>query len=309
MNPSVKEQIKKLMDRLQFPEDSKTCFLGVETRFEKDRDYCETFTQKVDEFMNQESMGIKTALDSLQPLFEEHHENTYTMHMVFCLHCILYLPERYQAKGWGEDLFWDSMMDFTAKLLECLTCKNVPGTFVSEWMQGWLRCTRLALGRFQYDLNQTYQGPDVVLPNGMEIKAGTPCLNMHIPSLGGSLTSEVRLASYQKAAAFLQAQTHLDTALLVTNSWLLYPKHEEFLPKHLHILQFMNDFQIVSSKESEGFGNAWRVYGSSAELPVEEWPEHNSLQKAYKEWILKTNLSGSGQGIILMKDGMNITKL
>jgi len=308
MTPSVKEQINELMNRLQFPEEAKTCFLGVENRFEKDSTYYETFSKKVDEYMNQESMSILTTLDSLQPLFEEHHENTYTMNMVFCLHCILYLPERYHEKGWSEGLFWDSMMDFTAKLLECITCKNVPGTFVVDWMQGWLRCTRLALGRFEYDLNQTYQGPDVILPNGIEIKAGTPCLNMHIPSLGGPLTDEVRLASYQKAAAFLQAQTHLDTALLVTNSWLLYPKHQEFLPKHLNILRFMEDFRIVSSKEREGFNDAWRVFGSYAELPAEEWPEHSSLQKAYKEWILKTNLSGSGQGIILMKDGVNIAK-
>ena len=71
----------------------------------------------------------------------------------------------------------------------------------------------------------------------------------------------------------------------------------------------MGDFDIYEWKEKEEFSDAWRLFGRSARLPVEEWYEDNSLRRAYKNWIAAGNKSGSGRGFIVMYKGKNVTHI
>ncbi|NLB36646.1 MAG: hypothetical protein GX824_05005, partial [Clostridiales bacterium] len=88
-------------------------------------------------------------------------------------------------------------------------------------------------------------------------------------------------------------------------SWLLYPAHEFFLPKGSNILRFMHDFEIVRSRETDEFNNAWRVFGRYANLPYNELPRNTSLRKAYANWLESGNKAGDGYGIFIF-DGEKI---
>ena len=90
-------------------------------------------------------------------------------------------------------------------------------------------------------------------------------------------------------------------------SWLLYPRHREFLPDWMNIRKFMDDFEIVSWEEKPNFGNDWRVFGHYTELPLEQWPKDTALRKAYAEWLLAGNKAGDGFGIFLF-DGEKIIR-
>lgn len=46
-----------------------------------------------------------------------------------------------------------------------------------------------------------------------------------------------------------------DYIIIVCNSWLIFPKHYEFLPLNSNIIGFMNDFDILWGSEEEIFGN------------------------------------------------------
>ena len=90
-------------------------------------------------------------------------------------------------------------------------------------------------------------------------------------------------------------------------SWLLYPRHREFLPEKSNILKFLNDFEIVSWEEKENFGDAWRVFGRYADLPFEQLPRDTSLRKAFAEWLCSGRKTGSGFGFIIF-DGEKIVR-
>ena len=88
-------------------------------------------------------------------------------------------------------------------------------------------------------------------------------------------------------------------------SWLLYPKHYEFLPKGSNILRFMDNFDIVHSWEDPGFGDCWRVFNKNWDGDATALPRSSSLQRAYAEWLENGNNAGEGHGI-LVYDGEKI---
>ena len=69
----------------------------------------------------------------------------------------------------------------------------------------------------------------------------------------------------------------------------------------------MNDFNLISSEEKDKFGDAWRVFGKSAELAPEQWDENTTLQKAFKKHILNGGKTGGGYGVVVF-DGEKIVK-
>ena len=95
--------------------------------------------------------------------------------------------------------------------------------------------------------------------------------------------------------------------LFCCGSWLLYPRHREFLPEKSNILRFLDDFEIVSWAEKENFGDAWRVFGRYSELPVEQLPRDTSLRRAYADWLAAGNKTGDGYGLFLF-DGEKIVR-
>ncbi|MCQ2462265.1 MAG: hypothetical protein MJ177_02530 [Clostridia bacterium] len=195
------------------------------------------------------------------------------------------------------------MDDLRCKLLECKECEGVWGTFVGGWFHGFYRMTRFGLGRFQFEYSTV--DDDYTLADGTVIPAGTKCVGMHIPSSGISLTDDVRYDSYKRAFDFFESEKYGDKLIIKCGSWLLYPKHREFLPPHLNILKFMNDFDIIAEGEKEGFSNDWRVFGRYSDLPYAELPEDTALRRAYKKHLLETGKAGDGFGYILF-DGEKI---
>ena len=87
--------------------------------------------------------------------------------------------------------------------------------------------------------------------------------------------------------------------IFMCGSWLLYPGHEEFLPKNLNILRFMHDFEIIESREKENFDDAWRVFGRYADEKPENLPTDTALRRAYAERLRAGKPTGYGVGVIV----------
>lgn len=302
------EFVNRFMDRVGFPAEAQAEFLRIEDRIDSEPDFAKDMDTLVNEFMFPTAENIGKYLDIItNELTKKYGENEYTLHEVFLLNCTEILYNRYIDAGIPENIYWDTMSDLKYKLMECKECEHVWGTFVAGWNEGFFRMTRFALGRFQYELNIFSHEGGYLTKCGYKIEEGEKIHGFHIPSSGIGLTDEVRLDSYKKAYDFYKDELDGKPLVLCCGSWLLYPKHREFLPPHMNILKFMDDFEIISEGIDESFHNDWRLFGHWTEYPLEQWPEDTSFRRAYKKWLMDGNKAGDGYGVIVF-DGEKILK-
>ena len=296
--------ISTLMQRLNFPGEAMQAFTAVEKRLDENAAFAEKFDSLVHSYMSSENNG-DDIWEKVKQVAQEFGENEYTLNEVLLLNNTEELLCRYRVRGIGEDIYWDTMDDLRCKLLECMECEEVPGTFVPGWYNGFFKLERFAYGRFQYEMTEYNREESFTTRSGIVLKEDMPLVNFHIPSSGIPLTDEVRLDSYKRAFAQLKDAFDGGPVLFVCSSWLLYPRHREFLPANSNILRFMDDFELIDYEESDRFGNGWRVYGKYSDLPYAELPEKTSLQKAYKKWLCSCGKAGHGYGVIVF-DGEKI---
>lgn len=301
------EEIEKVMAALGFPKEAVRCFTELNDKIFRDDAFRKEYENLLSEYWKCKKYELSMMAPELNKMADRYNVNQYSLHMFFVLSCSVYLHKLYEQQNIEEKIYWTSMDDIRCKLLECMECKGVPGTFVLDWFDGWFRMNRFGLGRFQY-AESYFDGEPLQLPDGQILKNGDLLFAVHIPSSGVPLTEEVRNESYREAYEFLSRRFGTDTIIITCGSWMLYGKHREFLPKNSNILGFMDDFYLVSSTEGEVFKDDWRIFGRYAKLPIEQWPEDTSLRRAYKKWLLDGNQAGGGKGYAVLKKGINITK-
>ena len=292
-----------------YPESAAEVLARETRRLDEDPVYAAQVDALLKGYMTDGSLPLDQALDSLSALAGRYGVNAYTLHFIFIALCTEILKDRYAEAGIDEKTFALGVDDLRCKLLECIEVEGVPGTFVAGWNNGFLKMTRFAYGRFQFEISTYDRDFDFVMKSGHVVKKGDKYINFHIPSSGIPLTDEVRLASYKEAYRRYPEYIGEDGNLLFgCGSWLLYPRHREFLPARLNILRFMDDFEIVDwEEEDDGFHNDWRVFGRYTDTPWKDMPRDTALRKAYADWLTAGNPAGHAFGLFLF-DGEKIVR-
>ena len=299
--------IQDLMARYSYPEEAVTLFTKVLDEIDNDPALAEQFDKYLSLFSSHQIRIDDNMLNVLKELAEARGYSEYTFYFVFLLLLTEDLYNDYNLIGIDEKIYYDTMDDLRCKLLECIECEYVPGTFVPHWFNGFFRLERFAYGRFQYEISSYGEDEDFVMKCGHVVKKDDIYINFHIPSSGVSLNDEVRLASYKEAYKHVKGLFPDGNVLFGCGSWLLFEKHREFLPAGMNILKFMDDFELVHSHEKENFGDDWRIFGHYSELPVDQLPRDTKLRKAYAEWVCAGHKTGSGFGLFLF-DGEKIVR-
>lgn len=302
------EFIQQFMAEYNYPAEAVDAFTKVLTRLDEEAAFRTDFIEATKDYTVPEPLcRLGEALDKLTPVAEKYGINEYTLHFVFLLTLTEKLKEVYIERGLSLTVYHDTMDDLRCKLIECIKCEEVPGTFVGGWFDGFFRMARFAYGRFQYEIAPIDLNFEYTAKCGKVLKKGDPAIGFHIPSSGIPLTDEVRLDSYKKA---YEAYKHLFPDGLVVfrcGSWLLYPKHREFLPEKSNILRFMDDFETVCWEEKKGFPNGWRVFDKYSDLPYNELPRDTSLRRAYADWLESGHNGGDAYCVIIF-DGEKIVR-
>lgn len=296
------EEIEKVMVTLGFPQEAVSCFSELNEKISGENAFEKEYERMFSEYWKSKEYTLSMLEPGLKEMADRYGVNQYSLHMFFVLSCSVCLHGLYEQQGIAEKIYWTGMDDIRCKLLECMECKGVPGTFVLDWFDGWFRMNRFGLGRFQY-AEKYFDGETFQMPDGHILKKGDLIFAVHIPSSGIALTEEVRKESYREAYEFLSKRYATDTIVITCSSWMLYGKHREFLPENSNILGFMDDFYLTASVETENFKDDWRIFGHYAKLPTEQWPENTSLRKAYKKWLMDGNRAGRGWGCAVLKNG------
>ena len=111
---------------------------------------------------------------------------------------------------------------------------------------------------------------------------GNKAVILHLPDKA-DLSKSARLNSYQLARQFF------DDYPIIGDSWILYPEHKKMLSEDSNIVDFINDFDIVSTNETKDYSELFHVFGRLKDYSHDNLPKNTSLQKAYAERV-KNNL-------------------
>ncbi|MGB8456031.1 MAG: acyltransferase domain-containing protein [Anaerocolumna sp.] len=298
---SKQDFIKHMMEKIEFPQEAQEAYVSLCRQLERVTAYREKFTELADRYMRGETDSVYEEVDILAETMKVH---SYTMSMMLFLWCGEALLEEYREEDIPEGIYWDSMYDLHCKLMECYQVYGIWGTFVRSWYPGFYQMTRFALGRLQYEYSDFKL--DEYEVDGNIVKKGDRVINMHIPS-NGSFSEEKRLESYKRAFEFYIDDFGGKPIPMVCESWLLYPEHREFLPEHLNIRSFMEDFTYIEGAAEDKFENAWRVFGKDSTKAPNELPQETSLQGAYAKHLMAGGKTGSGYGVFFF-DGEKIIR-
>lgn len=235
-------------------------------------------------------------------LLESDTIHKYTINAVFVIECMPFLLEKYKENGISEEIFINSMKDLKYKLDEVFKVDGFFGVEPIDWYERFLDLRRFGLGRLQFNLDE-YDFTDVVL-NGHTLKRGDFAIACHIPS-AGPLTPELCKHSFEMAYEFFKDKVSGGILPVTCYSWLLYPPYKQVFGENSNTYDFIRNFKIVDVRETETFGDAWRIFYKSYKGNVNELPQETSMQRKFADYIKQGGNFGLAYGVILL-DGKEI---
>jgi len=207
--------------------------------------------------------------------------------MAFCVYCTDYTHEKYKERNISDKIFYDTMKEIMIWNRDCVKNYNSNGINNLGWLGHQLRPELFRLGRLEF-IEEPFPIEEATI-NGRHFVKGDRIICTHIPE-DGPLTPELC------HDAFNQAYEFFGVDVVFCESWLLYPKHREFLPKHSNILKFMDEFILFHEVENAGPGDLWRVFGRRDNYKADDVPQETSIQKAYYKWYCEKGVVGAGYG-------------
>ena len=296
---------KLLMDKICFPEEAKVFFVSLAERIVSCGNE-EKFDAIVDDYVSDKINTYETD-DRLIPLAKESGDSYYSYWMLLLLLGAERAKSLYDARGVSDEVFYDTFADLKYKLIECHNVYGIWGTFVASWYRHFFRCNLIKFGRLEYE-DAVYNDDTPFVLGDLTVKKGDRIFGLHIPSSGEPFTLEERLKSYKMAYDFYTRETGSKYLVCNCGSWLLYSGYAEVFPEGGTVRDFMRDFKLLFSNDTEGFDSAWRVFGNVDNLKIEDYPEDTRMRRAFKKHMLDGGTSGYGVGRLVFDGERLLTR-
>ena len=297
-----KDFMQEFMTRTAFPAEAVTQLLQDADTLEK-ANCVDRFDSAVSFFAAQD-YKVELAEPMVREVAEASGLSPYTVWLLLLIEAARPQLLVCRELGEGEELFWDTFSDLRYKAIECKEIHNVWGTFVAFWYPIFYTGDIVKLGRLEFE-NGIYEEKTPYLGNGFTVNPGDFVLHIHIPSSGEPFTKEARLDSYKRAYEHFTEQRKGGPLVCVCHSWLLNPDYAAFLPENSNFVDFQRDFAVLEQDPADAFEDAWRLFGHSAEGPMQDWAERTSMQRAFKQYFLNGGKPACGKGL-LMFDGEHL---
>lgn len=180
----------------------------------------------------------------------------------------------HKSRGLCEDIFFDTAKRLSESASAYFSEKGCDGICDYHFIANHIRGSILRLGGFEYQYGQHGEEKAII---------------MHLPD-GADLSKDKRLESYRLARGYFGDHN------IIADSWLLYSEHKKMLPEDSRIVNFINDFDIISTYETTDYSELFHVFGRLSDFSYENLPKETVLQKAYAERIKNRLPIGSGVG-------------
>ena len=294
---NIKNNMNSIMEYLQFSNEAKNTFNCILNKVLESKDYSNRFLCLYNEYKNDINTDIVFALKDIADEFEKLGVKSGTFYMMQLLCFSQALREHYIKSSLGEEGFNKIIADIKYKLDECVLVKGYIGTFVPEWFVNIFKMGCVAFDRLQFEIVSI---PEAFEFNGIKYGEKTKAINVHIPRTGERLDHERVLNSYRLAAEYFSDEFE-DEVLFTCRSWMLYPWHETVLSQNSNMMQFYNDYSIVSFGDYADYGQVWRLFDCEYDGEIDKLPQDSSLRRAYAERMRKGEPLGWGRGVFIYK--------
>ena len=301
---TIKENVKFLMDKLDFPTEAQEVLLGALDTIGADKVAFLWLTRLMDEHNQNINCNYDRMLADFVALCNTFGIHEYTAGMLLYLCLGEKLRERYLEKGIDESIYYKSMYDLRYKLEECRLVYGIVGTFVAFWYPHFFKMDLFAFKRLQFEIitfSKEYKIGDTVIP------AGSKALNMHIPRTGTKLDREDVLESYREAAEFFADQFTDQPMIFTCASWMLDPFHETVLPPTSNLVLFYRDFATIETGVYKDYKGLWRVFDRYFDNNPDEMPADTTLRRAYIERVKRGEPTCWTRGVFFWEDGKIVT--
>ncbi|MBO7150179.1 MAG: DUF5596 domain-containing protein [Clostridia bacterium] len=290
----MKNYVQAFLDTYPYDEEAKREVLTALDKISQNAEGFAEINAILDAYEADKDCHFGSMLKRARAAFAKAEVGEHLGELLFCILLSKPLLGHYRAQGIPEQIFWDTMYDHYYKAVECkLVCGHY-GNFVTYWFDRYYNLTRFALGRFQFEVNRfghTYER------DGLSLSPDSPVIGVHIPRSGASLTREALDESYAKASVFFKEQLGDAPIAFVCDSWLLFERHKEMLPKTAGICRFMADYDIIESRLYENYGEVWRLFDTFYEGDLSALPADTTLRRAYIELMRRGEQTGCGVGV------------
>ena len=182
----------------------------------------------------------------------------------------------FSARIDDENIFWQTAKKIREAAKEYLNTTGEHGLYDYHFIANHVRGSILRLGSFEYQYGE-HEGKRAII--------------LHLPE-GADLSKANRLSSYRLARRYFGDYP------IVADSWLLFSEHKKMLPVDSNIVDFMNDFDIVSFEDTTDYKESFHVFGRLSDFSYDNLPKNTSLQKAYAERIKSGLPIGSGVWVL-----------
>ncbi len=291
------------LEKTNFPQEAKDVLLKAFDIIQSN--YAMEFLTMAEDYANSEFYytSVKSQIDELSGTS---FINIYTLWAVLLIHSAKHTFKKYGEKGWSEELFWATFADLRYKAYECKKVKGVWGVFVPDWYRKFFTCDIIKLGRLEYENNNYYyDDPYSFGKIKLEKSPDIAVKSVHIPESEEPFDKAARLDSYRKAYEFFKDELKGGPMVCICHSWLLYPEYKSILSPTSNIVSFMGDFDVFAKHVQEKFEDGWRVFADQSEKPACDLPENTSLQRAFKNHLMRGGKVGCGYGVLIF-DGEKI---
>ncbi len=290
--------ITEIMNKLDFPMEAIDCFNVCLEKVNENKEVTALFkTAEEKVFFSEDNVEYYPYIEKAAEILGE---NVHTVNMVFWLLCTIPLKETYKKNNLSDEMYYDTVSDFKAKLNECKKMHDVWGTHVT-WFAPFFKLKRFAFGRLQYDIYEWDQG------DYQGMKDGDLSFRMHIPS-GQPLTIDSAFDSFKKLYSHYKGQLKDGILPIILRTWFMYAPIMALLKEESNLKKFCSLFEIVSSQDIDNkYGYMNFVFNTNyeSEETLKNLPEETVLQRRLKKYLLDGNGFGIGTGIILF-DGEKI---
>ncbi len=206
------------------------------------------------------------------------------------------LKKEYERRGYGESIFYDSILDLASsgrRLYERTGIFGISQPAGRLWFRRLFSLSIFRFGRLAFELIPAPCDAEVY---GEKICKGELCVTTHIPAFS-KLDERLCEESYSAVREFLRKHFGIKKPIIFCTSWLIHPFLSEVLGEESGIVKFQRKFKLLSYHyDSEAV--IYRVFPAVCDN-IDDYPENTTLQKIVKQRLLDNMPIGVGVGVRL----------